>query len=332
MTETESSTLENAIETVARQLKERKRALDEREKELEKLALTLGKEKQTLGFGEPGDVLHLNVGGTVLTTLRRTLTTMEGSMLAAKFSGRWDESMEKDREGNYFIDQPIELFLPMLDCLRRKASHTSFGPPIESPGFASFFGRHQKKYLDFVNMVEYYGMTLAIYPIELVPHRPEAHNGVSIQYDGGDIDVVSDDWTLLQMRLVGHSRHVKGFDVILKEVENMQVGWLLQGSCDNTDCVALQTGVGSHSSLSGIAIDCSRNGILSSGEFTKFENDVSIQNGSTVRCQKVDSGEEYEWLVDGVVVPPKHSAVKDAVPAISCKGRFRIANIELFHL
>jgi hypothetical protein len=29
-------------------------------------------------------------------------------MLAAKFSGRWDDSLEKDADGNFFIDQPIE--------------------------------------------------------------------------------------------------------------------------------------------------------------------------------------------------------------------------------
>jgi hypothetical protein len=36
----------------------------------------------------------------------------EGSMLAAKFSGRWDDSLEKDAHGNFFIDEPVELFQP----------------------------------------------------------------------------------------------------------------------------------------------------------------------------------------------------------------------------
>ena len=32
-------------------------------------------------------------------------------MLAAKFSGRWDDSFEKDRDGNIFVDQNPENFL-----------------------------------------------------------------------------------------------------------------------------------------------------------------------------------------------------------------------------
>jgi hypothetical protein len=59
-------------------------------------------------LGEPGDVLRFNVGGARIDVLRRTLTSVEGSMLAAKFSGRWDDSLEKDADGNFFIDQPIE--------------------------------------------------------------------------------------------------------------------------------------------------------------------------------------------------------------------------------
>ena len=55
-----------------------------------------------------------NVGGTLTAVLRRTFTSVEGSLLASRFSGRWDDSIEKDRHGNFFIDQPIELFLPMI--------------------------------------------------------------------------------------------------------------------------------------------------------------------------------------------------------------------------
>lgn len=39
-------------------------------------------------------------------------------MLASKFSGRWDESLEKTPEGRFFIDQSIDLFLPLIDYLR----------------------------------------------------------------------------------------------------------------------------------------------------------------------------------------------------------------------
>ena len=48
----------------------------------------------------PNDVLHLNIGGTKATTLRKTLTSIQDSVLAIKFSGRGDDGMEKDHEGN----------------------------------------------------------------------------------------------------------------------------------------------------------------------------------------------------------------------------------------
>lgn len=58
----------------------------------------------------PNDVLHLNIGGTKATTLRKTLTSIQDSVLAIKFSGRWDAGMEKDNEGNFLIDQEYFLF------------------------------------------------------------------------------------------------------------------------------------------------------------------------------------------------------------------------------
>jgi hypothetical protein len=56
-------------------------------------------------------------------------------MLAAKFSGRWDDSLEKDADGNFFIDQPIEWFQPMIDYLRSAACLTPNAPAIDSPFF-----------------------------------------------------------------------------------------------------------------------------------------------------------------------------------------------------
>ena len=32
-------------------------------------------------------------------------------MLATKFSGRWDESLDKDADGAFFIDQPAKLMI-----------------------------------------------------------------------------------------------------------------------------------------------------------------------------------------------------------------------------
>ena len=48
----------------------RRKLLDEREEKLKKSFKRLEKEKRTLGCGNDGDAIHLNVGGTLMATLR----------------------------------------------------------------------------------------------------------------------------------------------------------------------------------------------------------------------------------------------------------------------
>lgn len=61
-------------------LREREGALENRERELDRLKAELELEHN---FGQPSDVLRLSVGGTCFDVLRRTLTQVEGSMLAS---------------------------------------------------------------------------------------------------------------------------------------------------------------------------------------------------------------------------------------------------------
>ena len=115
--------------------RKRQEELDEREKVLKKERKTFEKEKHIFGAGNgcDSDVLGLNVGGVCTSVLRRTLTQVEGSMLASKFSGRWDDSIEKDRDGYFFIDQPNDLFAPLLDFLRRQACDVPSSAPVVPP-------------------------------------------------------------------------------------------------------------------------------------------------------------------------------------------------------
>ncbi|XP_053373278.1 BTB/POZ domain-containing protein KCTD7-like [Mercenaria mercenaria] len=62
------------------------------------------------------DVVELNVGGKLMTTLLSTLTKDPQSMLAAMFSGR--HVISKDKEGRYFIDCNGHLFEYVLNYLR----------------------------------------------------------------------------------------------------------------------------------------------------------------------------------------------------------------------
>ena len=130
----DETSLDETLANLTLILKKKQQALEEREIALEKATLAF-KNDRTEVFGDKSqsDVLNLNVGGDKLSVLRRTLTSVEGSMLASRFSGRWDESLEKDPDGAFFLDQPIELFRPMINHLRAKASETPRGPPVKSP-------------------------------------------------------------------------------------------------------------------------------------------------------------------------------------------------------
>ena len=104
--------LDEVLKSLPDLLRKREAALQEKERDLERLRISL--EKEHPNHGEPSDVLRLNIGGGArVDVLRRTLTQFEGSLLESKFSGRWDDSLEKDADGNFFIDQPARLFVPL---------------------------------------------------------------------------------------------------------------------------------------------------------------------------------------------------------------------------
>ena len=57
------------------------------------------------------DIIHLNIGGQKLTTKRSTLCQVENSFLVAMFSGRWEESLERDQDGAVFLDFNAQYFV-----------------------------------------------------------------------------------------------------------------------------------------------------------------------------------------------------------------------------
>ena len=67
-----------------------------------------------------GEVISLNVGGTVFVTSVATLTQYPDSMLAAMFNPESERSpAKKDGQGNYFIDRDPKPFEVILSFLRR---------------------------------------------------------------------------------------------------------------------------------------------------------------------------------------------------------------------
>ena len=67
-----------------------------------------------------GEVITLNVGGTLFTTTVATLTKYPNSLLAAMFDpGSERPPARKDKQGNFFIDGEPEPFKMILRFLRR---------------------------------------------------------------------------------------------------------------------------------------------------------------------------------------------------------------------
>ena len=78
--------LEQTLLTLPALLKKRQEDLDKREKALELAEQNFAKESGN-AYGNEGDVLSLNIGGTVVTVFRRTLCQGGQSMLASRFFG-----------------------------------------------------------------------------------------------------------------------------------------------------------------------------------------------------------------------------------------------------
>ena len=172
-------------------------------------------------FGaKPSDVLRLNIGGTTIDVLRRTLTSLEGSLLASQFSGRWDESLAKDAEGAFFLDHPIDLFLILLNYLSDRECDTPLTPPLLSPHLD---GRQRSS---FLIMLEHYNLMLGVYPFSVYrlqdPERVEIIKGV---YPGAIISNSSgspESYVLSPTKEARHSFVVKSFEVALEKGTKVQ--------------------------------------------------------------------------------------------------------------
>lgn len=71
-------------------------------------------------------ILNINVGGSIFTTRLATLRKYPDTMLGAMFSGRYP--IQKDKDGNYFIDRDGTHFSHILNFLRDERCM----PPKES--------------------------------------------------------------------------------------------------------------------------------------------------------------------------------------------------------
>jgi len=301
-----------------------KKDLDAREEKLKKAEESFGVDRSAAyGDTSPSDVLHLNIGGTKTTVLRRTLTSVPGSMLSSKFSGRWDDSLEKDEDGNFFIDQEFSLFQPMLKYLRSKANGIE-KYPMNSP---QKVGQEEGNSMqDFYRMVDYYGMTNGIYPTNLT-----IHTGLedSVEYIHRT-KVNAKEWTTFQLSEDGHGhgRKVKSYEVTLgDDVKRIQIGWI-----HSTHSVNLNIADGNNAGVGDIsytyALDLTKSTFLINGTGNPIDR-LEYKKGTIVRSENYGS----DWYVDGETIFPsskeKCKDLKGLCPLISIKGEMEITSIQL---
>ena len=153
------------------------------------------------------DVLCLNIEGTKkVSVLRSTLTCVPGSMIASKFSGRWDDSIEKDNDGAFFIDHDVSQFAPILSHLRNRAvfgNDKTISPP-------SLTGLGESEKDNFFRLVEYYGLTSSMYPMKLsFTNADDREKGEIVGLRGK----AKKGCTSFYLASDGHRAHVKTVEV-----------------------------------------------------------------------------------------------------------------------
>ena len=348
--------LVEAIDEAKAELEEREKALEQREEQLKKALEGVDHEKRLMAGRTPSDVLQLNIGGTKIAVSRKTLCQYEPSLLAAKFSGRWDDSVEKDAEGSFFIDQPCEvpavtfrttdtssgspephsrlppwqLFLPLINYLRAKAIETP-----ESLVPAPKVGEEDA----FKRVVEYYGMTPFLYQQSFSLYR--GLSGQANIIGGLEPSVSCTTWsTFILSPRNNHDRRVVSFSVALDSVERPQIGWSSSTSSSFPSRVGNNETKGVGDEQASVALDGLRGGVCMNGQVQTAVSGLTLQAGSVVTCEL--SNGPWRWLVDGQEVAAVHPSAFASLgqyqsgavhyqvvnqqprPTISGKGQWRI--------
>ena len=169
------------------------------------------------------DIIHLNVGGHKLTTKRSTLCQVEGSLLASMFSGRWEDSLERDQDGAIFFDFNPQYFVVILDYLRAKKIATP-----EHPAPLPKVAEDQAE--SFNNLLEYLGLSDEIVPAEKVPSEKfnqHSSNVVTLQ-EGGTVAVHGPNYG--HSYVLGENVYQQGIARFKLKVESFQTKtWILVG-------------------------------------------------------------------------------------------------------
>jgi hypothetical protein len=275
------------------------------------------------------DVLTLNVGGKeTVQTLRSTLTIVPGSKLAEMFSGRWDKSLPKDKDGNFFIDRMPEIFCPLLDFLRDLSTETL--PDWEAiPPVTPTLSNHKQE-STFRRMVDGYNLTNALYNYEIYLYGRSAatcHSGrLMMTHSVSVLDFVmqNDQDYFTPFRLdrpssrLGdcHRRNIQAFEISITAGFRGYIGWIPRESVSPVTASKL---LPSETKLilvrPGVAIFMYCDG---DGNSEVEILDLQYRNDCVIRCSKHADTAELSWHLNGAFVAVTcHDARSDSIAALN---------------
>lgn len=293
--------LEDSIKATQELLSNRFKAIEKREKELAEREAIL---KEVLGGAEPSDVLEFNVGGrTGIATLRSTLTSIGLSMMAGKFSGKWDDSFARDAEGKIFLDHDPDLFVQLLNYLRMKETNDQFSSPPPSPPVSPGFDR----------LIAHYDIMLGVYPVEIV--RSKLCTAGEITYEAQSyphFSLASTDYATFEIASVGHNRKILEFEAVPGRFTRLQIGFRPSQILSWQEWFDAMNGQ--------YVAGSSQHGQLSS---------ATVREGSTIRCAVGDKGIVFTVGEEQRTVPM--NKYNDAMPILRIQGSVHFTQIKYFH-
>ncbi|KAL0035277.1 hypothetical protein WJX79_009892 [Trebouxia sp. C0005] len=135
-----------------KRLKQAEAALDDRAKHFE----DENKQMTTVQVAD-NDIVDMNVGETIVSTKRSTLTQAKGSSLAARFSGRWKQSLDRDAQGRVCLDFDPYCFQIILTYLRARCMDSTLGRITPSPAVTLEKEHEYQGLIKYLGLEDYMG-------------------------------------------------------------------------------------------------------------------------------------------------------------------------------
>lgn len=260
-------------------------------------------------------IVRLNIGGTKIAMLRETLCFVEGSLLENMFSGKSDGNMVRDGSGAYFIDQPIELFQPLVDFLRSKAYEDSELGPTPPPASEDFTS--MRMYKQFLRLVDYYGITTCMFPVKCVSLEQDC--GFKAEAKGNAL-YCSSIFKRVRTYIFPqeHNRTIRSFDVrIVSEGDDkFRFGWTKSAD-----------GVIVFDATRGMVYDIPSNAHRGTKDPSETEAlAVDLKAGTVLTCRNAERS--YKWIVEGKMVGICAAKSDYTYPCVAGQGNWVIENIQ----